>query len=162
MMQTKLSRISAQIPDRTKIDSGQYVTASSSVVFQTMDNDDTNTLVATWDLLGFHGEGEFFNPNIADADFNFDYDSDFERLVEDMDAYAAKLAKQSGLVTSRQDPIDNQYFWTVAEPTPIQQLKITHDTRADIDDAESAVVAASREGGSTWQEIGNALGISRQ
>lgn len=157
-----ITRINAQIVDLDKCGTGQIITPASSVIFHTTDSDGADTVVATWNLSGFHGEGEFFNKYLSDPEVDFDYDSAVERLIQDMNRHAAEIASDVGRVISGQDSGESQFFWTVAEPTPIQRLKRMHDLRMDIDGAEAAVVDASRQAGSTWQEIGDALGISRQ
>ena len=41
-------------------------------------------------------------------------------------------------------------------------LKAARDLRAALDDAERAAVEAARSAGATWEQIGEALGTSRQ
>jgi predicted ArsR family transcriptional regulator len=44
----------------------------------------------------------------------------------------------------------------------IEALTAINTARLTLDDAEHLAVALARSGGTTWQEIADALGISRQ
>lgn len=50
----------------------------------------------------------------------------------------------------------------VAADSPLARLELTRIIEDLLADARTAAVAASREDGATWEEIGLALGISKQ
>ncbi|MEO6200819.1 MAG: hypothetical protein ABIX44_06615 [Cryobacterium sp.] len=108
-----VTRITAYFIGVTETDEGDFLTADSVAVINTVDEDDQYTEVlrlAASDV-------------IPAEEFTFDseeYDILFDRIVDELDSTVEDYATDNGLMITGRDGVD-QFFWDVA---PAERSKI--------------------------------------
>lgn len=68
-------------------------------------------------------------------------------------------------MTSEQTPrlnADEENTMTDTRTTAVEQLRRVHQARVNLEAEELAAVAAARQAGAEWTEIGEAIGMRRQ